>query len=228
MIRSRTGACFPTAHAASKAALPRRSRSLCKAVACAADSPEGTTPAAARFAWAAARSVTARSGSCPAATLCQPVEALRQPDPVIDGEELERRCLKQLGRSVGRAPRQGDEAEVACRGSDRGYGRACRSPGGTSGRWYTLFASTSANRREERIMTTLIDRITIDPAICHGKPCVRGLRYPVEFILGLLSAGMTIDEILADYADLEREDILAALEFARRLSQTKSIQSLVA
>lgn len=77
-------------------------------------------------------------------------------------------------------------------------------------------------------MTTLIDRITIDPAICHGKPCVRGLRYPVEFILGLLSAGMTIEEILADYADLEREDILAALEFARRLSQTKSIQSLVA
>jgi uncharacterized protein (DUF433 family) len=77
-------------------------------------------------------------------------------------------------------------------------------------------------------MPTLIDRITIDPAICHGKPCIRGLRYPVEFILGLLSSGMTTDEILDDYEDLEREDILAALEFAARLSQTKSFQSLVA
>ena len=77
-------------------------------------------------------------------------------------------------------------------------------------------------------MATLIDRITIDPAICHGKPCIRGLRYPVEFILGLLSSGMTTEEILADYRDLEREDILAALEFAARLSQTASFQPLVA
>ena len=57
------------------------------------------------------------------------------------------------------------------------------------------------------------DRITIDPEICHGKPCIRGLRYPVELILELLSAEMTIDEILADYDDLERNDILAALAF---------------
>ncbi len=56
----------------------------------------------------------------------------------------------------------------------------------------------------------LAERITIDPEICHGKPCIRGLRYPVEMILELLSAGMTIEEILADYEDLEREDILAA------------------
>ena len=58
------------------------------------------------------------------------------------------------------------------------------------------------------------DHITIDPEICHGKPCIRGLRYPVELILELLSAEMTIDEILADYDDLERNDILAALAFA--------------
>ena len=57
-------------------------------------------------------------------------------------------------------------------------------------------------------------RITIDPAICHGKPCIRGLRYPVEHILEWLAAGMTIEEILADYEDIEREDILAALAFA--------------
>ena len=70
----------------------------------------------------------------------------------------------------------------------------------------------------------LAERITIDPDICHGKPCIRGLRYPVETILELLSSGMTTDEILADYEDLEREDILAALAFAARLSQIKRIE----
>jgi len=73
-------------------------------------------------------------------------------------------------------------------------------------------------------MTTLLERITIDPAICHGKPTIRGLRYPVEMILELLSAGMTIDEVLADYEDLEREDISAALLFATRPPQVKRIQ----
>ena len=58
------------------------------------------------------------------------------------------------------------------------------------------------------------ERITTDPAICHGKPTIRGLRYPVEMILELLSAGMSNEEILADYEDLEREDILAALNYA--------------
>jgi uncharacterized protein (DUF433 family) len=73
----------------------------------------------------------------------------------------------------------------------------------------------------------LAERITIDPNICHGKPCIRGLRYPVETILELLSSGMTTDEILADYEDLEREDILAALSFAARLSQVKRIESVL-
>ena len=59
------------------------------------------------------------------------------------------------------------------------------------------------------------NRITVDPTICHGKPTIRGLRYPVELILDLLDSGMTSDEILADYPDLERDDILAALEYAR-------------
>jgi uncharacterized protein (DUF433 family) len=72
-------------------------------------------------------------------------------------------------------------------------------------------------------MTTYGDRIVMDPAICHGKPVVRGLRYPVETILDLLSSGMTHEEILADYEDLEREDILAVLEYAARLSRTKRI-----
>jgi uncharacterized protein (DUF433 family) len=73
-------------------------------------------------------------------------------------------------------------------------------------------------------MDTLLARITIDPATCHGKPCVRGLRYPVEGLLELLSSGMTTDEILADYEDLEREDLLVALAFAARLVQTRRLQ----
>lgn len=60
----------------------------------------------------------------------------------------------------------------------------------------------------------LLERITLDRNICHGKPCIRGLRYPVEFILELLSSGMTTEEILADYEDLESADILAVLAFA--------------
>lgn len=58
-----------------------------------------------------------------------------------------------------------------------------------------------------------LDRITTDPAICHGQPAIRGLRYTVEGLLELLSAGMTLDEVLDDYPDLERDDLLAALEF---------------
>lgn len=69
----------------------------------------------------------------------------------------------------------------------------------------------------------LLERITIDAEICHGKPCIRGLRYPVELILELLSSGMTTAEILLDYEDLEEEDILAVLSFATRLTQVKSI-----
>ncbi|MBC1223706.1 DUF433 domain-containing protein [Nostoc sp. UCD121] len=73
---------------------------------------------------------------------------------------------------------------------------------------------------------TLLQRITHNPNICHGKPCIRGLRYPVEFILELLSSGMTTEEILADYDDLESKDILAVLLFAARLSQVKSIHRI--
>ncbi len=72
-------------------------------------------------------------------------------------------------------------------------------------------------------MNRLLSRITIDSSICHGKPCIRGLRYPVETILELLSSGMTPDEILADYEDLERDDLLAAFAFAARLAQTRRL-----
>lgn len=73
----------------------------------------------------------------------------------------------------------------------------------------------------------LLERITIDREVCHGKPCIRGLRYPVEMILTLLSAGMSSEEILSDYADLEREDVLAALAFGARLSGVKQVRAVI-
>ncbi|MDP3010987.1 MAG: DUF433 domain-containing protein [Methylococcales bacterium] len=76
--------------------------------------------------------------------------------------------------------------------------------------------------------TTAFERITIDPEICHGKPCIRGLRYPVETVLEWLSSGMTIADILEDYEDIEQEDIFAVLAFAARLTQIKRIENLVA
>jgi uncharacterized protein (DUF433 family) len=72
----------------------------------------------------------------------------------------------------------------------------------------------------------LSDRITIDPNICHGKPSIRGLRYPVESMLELLASGMSIEEILSDYPDLEREDILACLDYASKLVQVNSIHKI--
>lgn len=61
-----------------------------------------------------------------------------------------------------------------------------------------------------------LERITSEPAVCHGQPTIRGLRYTVESVLELLAAGMTVDEVLADYPDLERDNIVAALEFGAR------------
>ena len=73
------------------------------------------------------------------------------------------------------------------------------------------------------MQTNLTDRITIYPDICHGKPVIRGLRYPVENMLELLSSGMTMEELLADYPDLVKEDFLACIEYAAKLTQIKSI-----
>ena len=70
--------------------------------------------------------------------------------------------------------------------------------------------------------------ITINPDICHGKPCIRGLRYPVESVLEWLASGMTVDDILSDYEDLNREDILAVLSYAARLAHVNRIDQLAA
>ncbi|MEO7297858.1 MAG: DUF433 domain-containing protein [Verrucomicrobiota bacterium] len=60
----------------------------------------------------------------------------------------------------------------------------------------------------------LLKRITIEPGKCGGRPCIRGMRMRVTDVLQLLSAGADYEEILEDYPDLEREDILAAIEYA--------------
>ena len=69
----------------------------------------------------------------------------------------------------------------------------------------------------------LLDRITIDPKICHGKPCIRGMRWPLEVILDLLGSEMTMKEILEDHPELEKEDILAAINYARILVSGRTI-----
>jgi uncharacterized protein (DUF433 family) len=70
----------------------------------------------------------------------------------------------------------------------------------------------------------LLSRITSSPEICHGKPCIRGLRYPVETVLEWLSSGMTHQEILTDYEDLEEADLRAATAWAAKLVRTKRIE----
>lgn len=65
-------------------------------------------------------------------------------------------------------------------------------------------------------MAELIDRITVNPEQCGGRPCIRGLRIRVVDVLDLLAAGLTVDEVLAELPDLEREDILASLQYAAR------------
>ncbi|MCW8127740.1 DUF433 domain-containing protein [Microbulbifer halophilus] len=77
-------------------------------------------------------------------------------------------------------------------------------------------------------MAELLSRITIDPDICHGKPVIRGMRYPVANILEWLSAGMSTEEILEDYPDLETDDIRAALAYAARLSRVSRQEDLAA
>ena len=76
-------------------------------------------------------------------------------------------------------------------------------------------------------MNTLLNRITTNPAVCHGKPTIRNMRYPVEMVLDLLSSGMTVSEIIEDYPSIEKDDILACLVFASQLTKMKTIHQLM-
>jgi uncharacterized protein (DUF433 family) len=78
------------------------------------------------------------------------------------------------------------------------------------------------------IMESLIERITINADICHGKATVRNMRYPVDMLLDLLSSGMTWGEIINDYPVLEEDDIRACLLFASQLAKVKTLSKLIA
>lgn len=82
-------------------------------------------------------------------------------------------------------------------------GRASPSPLGDSDHDRGMGASTSR-----------LERITSDPLLCHGAPTIRGMRLRAKDVLELLAAGMTYDEILQDYDELQLDDILASLEYA--------------
>ena len=68
------------------------------------------------------------------------------------------------------------------------------------------------------------ERITVDPNVCTGKPCIRGLRFPVSRLLGLLAAGESRESILESYPYLESEDIDEALLFAVYLAEDETVE----
>ena len=72
-------------------------------------------------------------------------------------------------------------------------------------------------------MSALLERITIDADICHGKACIRHMRWPVEIIIDLIASGMSFEDIVEDHPELEREDILAALAYAKITLSGKSL-----
>lgn len=74
------------------------------------------------------------------------------------------------------------------------------------------------------IVGMFLPRITINPAVCTGKPCIRGLRFPVARLLGLLAAGESRDQILANYPYLEPEDIDEALRYAALLAEDETLE----
>ncbi len=72
-------------------------------------------------------------------------------------------------------------------------------------------------------MNSLLERITIDTNICHGKACIRHMRWPVEVIIDLIASGMSFDNIIADHPELEKDDILASLAYAKITLSGKSL-----
>ena len=69
-----------------------------------------------------------------------------------------------------------------------------------------------------------IERITIDPRVYGGRPCIRGLRFPVSKVLDLIASGMTTEEVLADYPYLEAEDIRQSLKYAAWVVQEEQVE----
>lgn len=76
-------------------------------------------------------------------------------------------------------------------------------------------------------MNPLLKRISVDPNTCFGKPCIRGTRIWVSLILDFLASEMTMEEILAEYPQLTREDIRAAIAYGAEMSRERYIETLV-
>jgi len=72
-------------------------------------------------------------------------------------------------------------------------------------------------------MHDLLKRISVDPEVCFGKPCIRGTRIWISLILDLLAGGMGIDEVMAEYPQLAREDILAAIAYGAEMSRERFV-----
>lgn len=72
----------------------------------------------------------------------------------------------------------------------------------------------------------LINRITISPDVCFGKPTIRNTRYSIDLILDLLSSGMSYDEVIDDYPAIQKDDILACISYASKLSKFKIVQNV--
>jgi uncharacterized protein (DUF433 family) len=72
-------------------------------------------------------------------------------------------------------------------------------------------------------MTTLLDRISIDPNVCFGKPCIKGTRIWVSLILDFLAAGETVEEILAEYPQLTVDDVRAAIAYGAEVSRERVV-----
>lgn len=73
-------------------------------------------------------------------------------------------------------------------------------------------------------MHPLLERISVDPAVCFGKPCIRGTRIWVSLLLDLLSNGMAIDEILAEYPQLTADDIRAAIAYGAEMARERYVE----
>lgn len=140
------------------------------------------------------------------------------------------RCFESPRSPFGQDHAECQDLPLACREHQAAAG--CLSPLLGGKHQSTLIGRRSQwpglldRRYRERV--SRLERITTDPAVCHGQPTIRGLRYTVESVLELLSAGMTIDEVLAEYPDLEREDIFAALEFGARAAGRRRVVPLSA
>ena len=73
-------------------------------------------------------------------------------------------------------------------------------------------------------MNPLLNRISIDPSVCFGKPCIRGTRLWVSLILDFLASGMTIDELRAEYPQLASEDVRAAIAYGAEMTRERYVE----